>query len=236
MAVVTTSPASGAEILPSSPHHPTGGLLPPPPSSDDEAAYALFRRAIVGRDGDAWAALVELYRGLVRGWIAQCATPTQMGEADDLVLRAFERLWRAVPPARFATFSCLGSLLRYLKHCALSTVLDDHRRKHAWERRRADAGELVAMAAPPEEGDGLAGLDAAALWDVVDGALPDPAERVAVYLSYALGLPPREIARRAPAVFADVEAVYKAKRRGLGRLRGDRQVRALWSPREGAEG
>jgi hypothetical protein len=61
----------------------------------------------------------------------------------------------------------------------------------------------------------------------VAAALPDPVDRRVIYLSYAVGLRPGEIARRVPAAFPEVAAVYRRKRQALDRLRRDGRLRTL---------
>ena len=74
------------------------------------------------------------------------------------------------------------------------------------ERQRVDA--LVA--------DDLAAAD---LWRAIEAELPDPAERLVIYLSCVVGLKPREIALRYRDAFPSVGAVYQRKQVALERLR-----------------
>jgi hypothetical protein len=54
---------------------------------DPRHCYELFRRALVGRDEEAWAALYSQYQRLMRRWVAHAP-----GDPDGLVNQAFERL------------------------------------------------------------------------------------------------------------------------------------------------
>lgn len=194
---------------------------------DDSFCYELFRRAIVGRVGEAWAALIAQYRGLVRDWIWRHALASSIEDHDDLATRAFERFWQAVRPERFAAFPHLSSLLRYLKLCVFAALIDQTRGQRGWEEHRA-AGELA------DEVEGvrvdevvLDEVGRANLWAAIERALPDAAERLVVYLSCVIGLKPREIARRHGEVYPSVGEVYRIKRLALERLRRDAGVRVF---------
>jgi hypothetical protein len=62
-------------------------------------------------------------------------------------------------------------------------------------------------------------LVAADLWRAIETELPDPAERLVIYLSFVVGLKPREIALRYRDAFPSVGAVYQRKQVALERLR-----------------
>jgi RNA polymerase sigma factor (sigma-70 family) len=195
---------------------------------DDSFCYELFRRAIVEQVGEAWERVVQQYRGLVRDWIWQHSFAASIDDHDDLVTRAFERFWAAVPGHRFDEFPRLAGLLRYLKLCVFHALIDEVRAQRTWQSHRA----------PSEQGDEVEGrrvddevLDEAgrtALWQTIETVLPDQAERLVIYLSCVIGLKPREIARRHGAVFPSVEEVYRRKRLAMERLRRDDRLRSLW--------
>jgi DNA-directed RNA polymerase specialized sigma24 family protein len=187
----------------------------------------LFRRAVAGRDPDAWRDLHARYHGLVRAWLARHPLAGRADDLDDLATRAFERFWRAVGPAQLAAFPSLAAALGYLRRCAVAALLDAARAERARGAHWA-AGELA-------EGVGGARADEAvldalasdAVWRAVAAALPDPADRRVIALTYAAGLRPREVARLDPVAFPEVATVYRRKRRALEQLRRDGRLRAL---------
>ncbi len=66
--------------------------------SDPRYAYELFRRALVERNDDAWAALYELYCPLVEHWVRKNTAFEASGEPSEaLVGEAFARFWQAIP-------------------------------------------------------------------------------------------------------------------------------------------
>jgi hypothetical protein len=190
--------------------------------SRDGYGLELFRRAVCERDAAAWAAAVRAYRGLVLHWLRQHPAGAAAREAaDDRAVRAFERFWRAVTPARFAGFGHLAGLLRYLKLCAHSVLIDDLRERTAVASELGPAGPAAAApdATANPERQVLDRLTRDDLWQAVGRALPDAADRRLIYLSFALGLTPRQIAARHPKRYPDVAAVYRVKRNALERLR-----------------
>src|SRR5438128_2583506 len=91
----------------------------------DGYCFELFRRAVCHRDDDAWAAIMEQYRGLVLSWLRQHSASSAVQEDDDYwITRTFERFWMAVGPERFAHFGELGGVFQYLKMCVHSVLLD----------------------------------------------------------------------------------------------------------------
>ncbi len=184
--------------------------------AQEDFCLELFRRALVERGAAPWRAIFDQYHGLVVAWIRQHpATATLGDEHDYYTNRAFERFWSAVTPERFAAFPGLAALLRYLKLCAHSVLLDAARAQRArsalpgWERAVApDAATAVVGA--------LVGDD---LWQAIEAELHDEAERLVAYGTFALDLKPTELHARYPATFATVADVYRTKRNLLDRLR-----------------
>jgi hypothetical protein len=187
-------------------------------TSDDARAFDLFRRAIVDRDEAAWAAAVERYRGLVCAWLAQRAPAGDLMNFDDLTIRVFERLWLAVSAERFNDFTGLPGILRYLKLCAAHAVIDERRRMLTWERHRAEEDAALSVEGDRVDEAVVERLHAAALWAAVEQALSEPDQRLVIYLSFVVGLKPRQIVERAPEVFPTAQTVYACKRQALERL------------------
>src|SRR5438876_2288305 len=93
--------------------------------SDDAAAVELFRRAIADGDEDAWEAVVALYRGLLIAQSArQVVRSLVVEDAGFCVDRAFQRFWRATRARGIHEFQDLASILKYLKMCLASVLLD----------------------------------------------------------------------------------------------------------------
>ncbi len=186
----------------------------------DDYCLELFRRAIGESDQAAWAAVVGQYRGMVLSWVRRHpAWSTAREDEDYWVNRTFERFWTAIGPDRLAAFPGLAALLRYLKMCAHSVLLD--------EVRSQAPVALETSADPPAEADPAQDVEglvtgrvaAGELWAAVRAETQDEAERIVAYLCLAHGLKPREIVERHPDRFAGVADVYRAKRNLLDRLR-----------------
>jgi len=199
----------------------------PGPGTDREAdheaaALGLFRRAVVGQDEAAWAALIARFGGQVRIWVRQHPCwPAVRNQGDDQhwVSLTFERFWQAMRLRGVERFPTLAALLAYLKLCAHSALLDEVRLlraaqvealRNGYEGARDEAANVEALAL-----DRLAGRE---LWQVVAHAL-SPDERQVIFDSFAMGLKPREIARCEPQRFASAADVYRVKRTALDRLR-----------------
>ena len=187
--------------------------------------YELFRRAILLRDEQAWAAIHAHYRPLLAAWARQCCARAGIAEsADDIADRALARAWVALTPASFTAFPALSKLLAYLRTCVTTTTID-------WARGQAVVDRAQAAASPgavstPEQ-IVLAGLDRAAFWRTVMPLAASEAERIVLVESCAYGMPPRDILARHPRLFPDVAAIYGVKRNLFARLHRNREMRRL---------
>src|SRR6266545_5201868 len=142
----------------------------------EKEGYELFRRAILDRDAEAWAAIHACYRPLLISWAYHCGAGTCTAEsADDLADQALARAWVALTPAHFAAFPSLARLLSYLRACVATTVIDSTRAQASAERL---APQLPARAPSTPEQLVLADRDHAALWRTVLALAATPAERV----------------------------------------------------------
>jgi DNA-directed RNA polymerase specialized sigma24 family protein len=188
-------------------------------------SYELFRRAILHRDEEAWAAIYTRYRSLLIAWAARSTVRASLHvECADIADQALARAWAALTPERFAAFPSLAKLLSYLHACVETTAIDSARAQVSRERL---AQRLAA--APPATPDQavLADLDREALWRTVSALAGTPAERVVLVESFAYGLPPGEICARHPQLFATVRNVYNVKRKLFARLQRNREVLRL---------
>lgn len=205
----------------------TGKFLRREPS-DDRFCLELLRRAIVDSDQAAWQAAFAQYRGMVMGWIGRHPAASAAGEdAEYWTNRAFDRFWSAVGPERFAAFPGLAALLRYLKLCAHSVLLDAVRARPPVPTEALLDRETGLGATPDVAAEVLDRLDAQDLWRAVNAELRDEAERIVARLCLALDLKPREVYERHPERFASVADVYRVKRNLLDRLRRSPAIRAL---------
>jgi DNA-directed RNA polymerase specialized sigma24 family protein len=199
--------------------------------AEEAPCWEIMRRAVCERDQDAWEALYAQYRGMVLGWIRQHPAAAMMDEDDDhWVGRTFERFWNSVGPERFALFAGLAHVLKYLKLCAHSTLMDEAR-----QRRRAPAASLedeslrsqVAAAGEVSDAEAVAVDQVAAnnLWQAVLAEAKSDQEQLVAHLSLVLHLKPREIFARHPDQFATIDDVYRITANLKERLRRSPTIR-----------
>jgi hypothetical protein len=192
---------------------------------DDTFCFEIFFRAVVERDDDAWAAIMAQYRGIVLAYIGRHSSTAVLREPDEYwVNRVFQRFWSAVSADRFGQFPDLAALLKYLKLCVHSVLMDEMR------ARRAATTPLdeVAESGPASTSDEYAVIGKLVgehLWQSVLRELQDEAERVVVYLSFARDLKPSEIFVRYPGLYGSVGDVYRIKRNVVERLRRSPRIR-----------
>ncbi|MBV9579182.1 MAG: sigma-70 family RNA polymerase sigma factor [Chloroflexi bacterium] len=195
---------------------------------DDAFCFEIFHRAVVDRDDAAWEAIVAQYRGIVLAYVSQHSAAALLREADDYwVNRAFQRFWAAVGPDRFGNFPDLPSLLKYLKLCVHSVLMDEMRARRGTSTSSLDDVPESVPARTNAEGAVVGALSGEQLWDAIIREVQDEAERKVVYLSFARDMKPSEIAERHPDLFGSVADVYRIKRNVIERLRRSAEIRSF---------
>jgi hypothetical protein len=200
---------------------------------DGAAGVELFRRAIVEQDDAAWRAVVEVYRGVLAAHAGRRAVRRLIGEDDGFCVdRAFQRFWMATNRRRLhgGEFTDLASIIKYLKMCLASVLLDEARARRRAARLSLDEVQPEACISGDPSEAVVVGLTGRELWGVIDRTLAAPNERLIARLSFIAGLSPREILARHPERFTDVFDVYRAKRNMIERLRRNTSVQALLAP------
>lgn len=196
-------------------------------ASDDSFCLELFRRAVCQRSHAAWEAVLAQYRGMVLGWVRQHPAAAGLREEDDYwINRTFERFWSAVGPDRFGSFNALAAVLRYVKMCVHSVLLDEVRsRGKAQLEPLGDERDEDPDQAPNAEARVVEQAAGEELWAAITREVADEAERRVVYLSFVLDLKPGEIQERHPELFDSVDDVYRIKRNVVERLRRSPLIR-----------
>lgn len=197
---------------------------------DTQFCYELFRRALAQRNDDAFAELMRNYRGLVEGWVRHHPKFGMTNEDAELfATTAFERLWIAIPPARFARFPDLRSLLKYLQMAAHCSVADHLRSAEpALPLESDDPDAPVREPAAPEAA--LSTVERSEIWTAVLAELRTDKERIVFHCCYALEMKPGEVYEAHPDVFGAVQEVYRTKQNVLERLRRNDGLRKFLAP------
>jgi hypothetical protein len=195
---------------------------------DDSYCFAIFERAIAQRDTDAWEAIMVQYRGIILAYVGQHSAAAVLREQDDFwVNRAFQRFWMAVGPERFGQFSDLPGLLKYLKLCVHSVLMDEVRARRAGTTSSLDEMDDTTPAPTHAEQEVLGNLAGQQLWQAITRELQDDRERTVALLSFSRDLKPAEIYRRYPTLYEGVADVYRIKRNIMDRLRRSAEIRAF---------
>jgi hypothetical protein len=198
---------------------------------DDSFCFEIFERAVAHRNDDAWEAIVGQYRGIVLSYVGQHTSAAMFHEPDDYwVNRAFQRFWSAVGADRFAQFPDLPALLKYLKLCVHSVLMDEVRARKAATLTPLDELPETVPAHADAEDNVIGKLAGEQLWAAISNELNDEAEEKVVYLSFARDMKPADIVQRHPRLFASVADVYRIKRNVLERLRRSAEIRAFLPP------
>ncbi len=193
---------------------------------DPRYCLEIFRRAIVMGDADAWEAVYCQYRPLLESWFRRHPLASAFAEErEQVIAHAFERFWQALTPQKFAAFSGLAAVLRYLQLCVHAALTDCMRQRQRSVLLVEDGEALLEDARHPEgecgspEAQALRREGAARLWAWVESHCNDARERLLMHESLVLGMRPMEICARHPELFPEVRVVYRLKENLLARLR-----------------
>ncbi len=192
-------------------------------ASSDQYCLEIFRRAMHEHDSEAWTLLVDRFKEFLLAAFRRHPrkeAASHLDSPENYVDRAFARFWVAAAHNQQVTFTSLGAALRFLRLCLNSTILDMLR---SYARTKevplpdpGFAGE-PAVVDPDEESE---------LWEVIRTMLPGERERRLAFLLYHCNLKPREIVRRFPQEFSNVDEIYRLRRNIVDRLeRGADQIR-----------
>lgn len=199
---------------------------------DDSFCFEIFARAVVNKNDDAWQAIMAQYRGIVLAYVGQHTAAAMLRESDDYwVNRAFQRFWSAVGPDRFERFLDLAALLKYLKLCVHSVLMDEVRARRAASATPLDEVPETTPDRTDTEHAVVGQLAHEQLWDTISRELQDEAEQQVIYLSFVRDMKPADIAERYPRLFATVADVYRIKRNVIERLRRSPEIRAFLTPK-----
>src|SRR3954453_15151067 len=142
----------------------------------EDAGYELFRRAIVERDDEAWAAIYTHYRQLLISWARHaCARAPGVGHYEDIADRALARAWSALTADQFEQFPSLAALLAYLRTCVGAAAIDAARAAATRERAYQKL-ELPSVTTP--EDLVLGALSRGELWGLINRLVSSEHERI----------------------------------------------------------
>jgi DNA-directed RNA polymerase specialized sigma24 family protein len=136
-------------------------------------------------------------------------------------------MWSAMSAEKFASFSDLKSLLRYLQLCA-SSVVTDYARSEEYHQMLEDLPPGVEeVGGEAVEDVALARTEREDFWQAIAQRLNDDKERLVLHYSYVVGFKPSQIYEEKEELFDDVREIYRIKENVLARLRRDTGLQAL---------
>jgi DNA-directed RNA polymerase specialized sigma24 family protein len=198
-------------------------------SFDPRYCFELFRRAFLLRSDAAWECIFRQYRHLVFSWIARHPLAAGLDEEPEYFLnRAFEKIWKVITPQKFAEFSDLKSVLRYLQLCVHSVIVDYARAREQAELLAEDSEpERLAFSDEDPDDNGVENkvssrLQGREIWGWLSQRLKTEQERVLVFTLFVLALKPREVFDEYPGTFSSIDEIYMVKENLLSRLRRDK--------------
>ena len=191
-------------------------------AQDSKYCFELFRRAIRDTDQFAWEMIYAQYKSLVTGWVKKHQAFEASGEeVEYFVNGAFGKISGILTMEKFSGFAEIGSLLRYLKMCVHSVIVDHNRLADQARLYPLDDAEKEASTDPMLESQTMDSAYRQTFWELVSGRLHNEKERLVMQGLFILALKPRELYERARYTFSDVDEIYRVKQNILARLGRD---------------
>ena len=196
--------------------------------SDTGFCFELLRRALADGLTEAFTRVYQVYERQVLSWVYRYPRFIETGEsADYFVNAAFSQFYFGVRGPKFARFTALAPLLMYLKQCvhtAIALYLRDQQQIAALSIE--DEGDSVEGADREQEAQLEQGTQAADVWALIRGLLPDDRDRLLARCVFALNMKPSEIVAAYPGRFSHEREISVALYRIRHLLRGNAALRS----------
>jgi hypothetical protein len=126
---------------------------------------------------------------------------------------------------KFKRFQDLASLLRYLKMCVHSVIVDHNRGNQVKTVTLEKFAHLPPPDVPIIENAVTDQLEKKRLWQMITSLLQDDKELIVIRYSFLYDLKPSEIYADNPDRFESLDELYRVKRNLLNRLRRNPMLR-----------
>lgn len=190
-------------------------------SHDTRYCMELFRRALVEGIDEALEHLRLIYEPLLLRWVYAHPLFPNTGEvAAYFSSEAFVKAYRALRGPRFFNFPGLPHIVKYMKSCVHTSIIQYMR-----DQRPDDL--LPEDFDTPDSRDETTLIETTQLWEYISSLMQDDQERLLAHCSFVLDMKPREITQLYPAVWQDERAVTIKLYRIRQRLRNDPEIRRL---------
>jgi DNA-directed RNA polymerase specialized sigma24 family protein len=197
-------------------------------NTDGRYCFELLRRCLQERDQNAWEHAYILFEPQVTRWVRSHRLFFASGEeVSYFVDRALEKMWISISPEKFSRFLNIQSLLRYLKMCVGSVIIDHYRNQERinLEELSDRQGSVNPQQESNVENYVFNKVNAEEIWRLAKSLVNSEREYDVLYGSFILGLKPSEIYTHFPDKFSNVKEIYRIKENMLSRFRRNEELR-----------
>jgi hypothetical protein len=188
---------------------------------DTRYCMELFRRALVDGVDEALEQLRLIYEPLLLRWVYAHPLFHQTGEiAVYFSSEAFVKSYRALRGQRFFNFPSLAHIVKYMKACVHTSII-----QYLRDQRPDDL--LPEDFDTPDSRDETARIEVSQLWEHITSLMQDDLERLLAHCTFVLDMKPREITQLYPSIWPDERSVTIRLYRIRQRLRNDSEIRRL---------
>lgn len=182
------------------------------------ACYELFRRALSDDDMLALQLIMELYNLQMRNWVTKHDCFWLMNEpAEDLISIAFSKFYFKVKGDTFKNFPSVGALLKYLKLCVHSAIMQAFRKNSQVVIEPIEFAESVRIVGHANKKS----QEFKDLWEYICSIVTDPVDRLLMRCAFVYDMKPAEITNRYPEHWETARDVSLALFKIRSTLRND---------------
>ena len=192
-------------------------------STDPQFCFELIRRALTDSTSDAFTQVYRIYEPLIRQWVHKHPGFESTGEeADFFVQQAVTNFYFALRGDKFDGFDELSAVLKYLKMCIHSAIVQYLR------SQTFTVPVLEEHLEVPETHSNLHNhIQTLEIWERITQLLPEERDLRLAFNAFSLWLKPNDIAEEYPDEWPDARSVTVALYRIRTILRRDKRLRDL---------
>lgn len=189
---------------------------------DSDHCLQLFRMGIQEQNHEAFSAIYSNFEVQIKKWIYAHSKFAQTGEdVEHFVSVTFSKLYHALEGEKFERMQNFASVMKYLRLCVNSVVIDYLRSLPPPTVNIDD----ISLTVQSTQND----IALEEIWERILTSLPDPEDQLVARKVFIEGYKPAEISQQHPDMFETPRTVSVALQRIRRKLRSDKHLVKLFN-------
>lgn len=191
-----------------------------------DACYELFRRALYDEDTEALTVVLKLYDRQLQNWVTTHAYYWHTdGSVDDFISIAVTKFYFKLKGSSFSNFSSVSAILKYLKLCVNSAIMQEYRKINRIITQSNEVLERKLITTSPVSKR----QDFRELWDYLCTIFEQPIDQLLMRCAFIYNMKPSEIMTTYPNYWETAREVSIDLYRIRKKLRNDSSLQEWMS-------